>query len=174
MHRCSWSAALSMILVLGACDGGDGPSPYVLTVVADDGSVAGPPISLDGIDRVQVVITPQPIDGRFEPMPERTFDGGAASTRVTAAGEWVLTLERAWLDEYTDPTSERSFVVLLEREEAMDGATMNPSLRVLFYRGTEEVAKSTPRSLEWPLPEGGAASVTVICDADDASLCSGS
>jgi hypothetical protein len=168
-----WFVAFATLLASSAC-GGDGPTPFALTVVADDGSVAGPPISLDAIDRVQVVITPQSIDGRFAPTEERVFEGGAATTRVTAAGEWVLTLERAWLDEYTSPISGRSFVVLLEREEAMDGATMDPSLRVLFYRGTEEVAKSTPRFVEWPLPEGGTTSVTVICDGDDASLCSGS
>jgi hypothetical protein len=160
------------LTLLTAC-GGDGPAPFALTVIGDDGTVASAPIVRSAIDRVQVVLAPQAIDGPFAPMPERVFDGGAASTRVSAAGEWVLTLERAWLDDFANAGESLRFDVLLTPEEPTDGAVMDPTIRVLFYRGTELVAESTPRFLEWPLAPGGSTSVTVVCRSGATESCAG-
>ena len=165
-------AVISMTFLLTAC-GSDGPTPFALTVIGDDGTVAGAPIARSAIDRVQVVFAPQAIDGPFAPTSERVFQGGAATTRVSAVGEWVLTLERAWLDDFANAGEALRFDVLLAPEEAMDGATMDPTLRVLFYRGTDLVAESTPRFVEWPLPEGGSTSVTVVCRSASTDLCAG-
>lgn len=163
---------VASLVVLAAC-GSDGPTPFALTVIGDDGTVAGAPIVRSAIDRVQVVLAPQAIDGTFAPMPERVFDGGAASTRVSAAGEWVLTLERAWLDDFANAGESLRFDVLLVPEERTDGALMDPTIRVLFYRGTVLVAESTPRFLEWPLVPGGSTSVTVVCRGGATETCAG-
>jgi hypothetical protein len=161
------------LVLLAAC-GSDGPAPFVLTVIGDDGTVAaGSPIVSDAIDRVQVVLAPQAIDGTFAPMPERVFDGGAASTRVSAAGEWVLTLQRAWLDEFADAGESLRFDVLLAPEERRDGAAMDPTIRVLFYRGNVVVAESMPRFVEWPLAPGGSTSVIVVCRGGATESCAG-
>jgi acetoacetyl-CoA synthetase len=112
-----------MALLLTSC-GGDGPTPFALTVIGDDGTVAGAPIARAAIDRVQVVFAPQAIDGPFAPTQERVFQGGAATTRVSAVGEWVLTLERAWLDDFANGGESLRFDVLLAPDAAMDGATM--------------------------------------------------
>ena len=164
-----WVPLLSLVL---ACGGG-GESPFVIEVVGDDGSVAGAPIAPEVVDRVQIVIAPQPIDGPFAPMPEQVFDGGRARTRVSAAGEWVLTLERAWLEDEAAPGDVLRFSALLSREAAMDGATADPTLRVLFYRGPDVIAESTPLTLEWPLRPGGELSVTVLCRFGLAAQCAG-
>lgn len=166
-----WIAVISMTFLLTAC-GSDGPTPFALTVIGDDGTV-DEPIARAAIDRVQVVFAPQAIDGPFAPTAERVFQGGAATTRVSAVGEWVLTLERAWLDDYANDGESLRFEVLLAPEEAMDGARMDPTLRVLFYRGTDLVAESTPRFVEWPLPEGGSTSVTVVCRSGETDRCAG-
>jgi hypothetical protein len=164
---------VASFILLAAC-GSDGPTPFALTVIGDDGTVAsGAPIVRSAIDRVQVVLAPQAIDGPFAPMPERVFDGGAASTRVSAAGEWVLTLERAWLDDFANAGESLRFDVLLTPEERTDGALMDPTIRVLFYRGTVLVAESAPRFLEWPLVPGGSTSVTVVCRGGATESCAG-
>ena len=83
---------VASFMLLAAC-GSDGPTPFALTVIGDDGTVAsGAPIVRSAIDRVQVVLAPQAIDGPFAPMPERVFDGGAASTRVSAARTTAFTM----------------------------------------------------------------------------------
>ncbi|MEZ4252480.1 MAG: hypothetical protein R3B99_30085 [Polyangiales bacterium] len=164
--------SLLLALLLASCGGG-GADPFVLAIVGDDGSVGGAPIARSAIDRVQVVLVPQAIDGPFAPMAEQVFDGGAATARVTAAGEWVLTLERAWLDDNAESTDALRLFVLLAPEATTDGATLDPSLRVLFYRGTEVVAESTPRFVEWPLVPGNETNVTVVCRAGAADACAG-
>ncbi len=165
----TWASFLGLAL---ACGGG-GESPFVIEVAGDDGTVAGSPIAPEVVDRVQIVIAPQPIDGLFAPMPERVFEGGRARTRISAAGEWVLTLERAWLDDHAAPGDVLRFSTLLSREDSADGATTSPTLRVLFYRGPDVIAESTPLNLEWPLRPGGEVSVTVLCRFGLAAQCAG-
>lgn len=164
----------SLLFAFVASCGGDAADPFVLQVVGDDGSVGSTAIARAAIDRVQVVLTPQAIDGPFAPMAERVLAGGDATARVSAVGEWVLTLERAWLDDNAqDAGGSFRFFVLLQPEESMDGATLDPSLRVLFYRGTEVVAESTPRFVEWPLRAGAETNVTVLCRSGASDLCAG-
>ncbi|MBX3250934.1 MAG: hypothetical protein KF901_27400 [Myxococcales bacterium] len=155
--------ALLSLALLASC-GDDGALPFVMQIVADDGSVAGAAIALDAVDAVQIVVSPQAADGGFAPMDPRSFEGGDVEARVSAVGEWVLTLRRGWIERNaTMGAGSFRLHVPLQAEASSDGHTRDPSLRVLFYQGTESIAESSPRLLAWPLAAGGETSVTVVC-----------
>lgn len=158
---------LGLCLSASAC-GGSGPEPFVLRLIADDGSAPGGPgnaIIQRAVDRVQIVVAPDPSTGNaFDPAEPRVFDGGDVETRVSAAGEWVITLERAYLDDHAFPhgTTFAVDVPLSVQDTTDDPSVRDPTLRVSFQRRGEVIA-STERRLVWPPTPGTQVDAVVFC-----------
>lgn len=173
-HSLHALVAFATLCASAACGDG-GPPPFIVSVVADDGSIGGDPIVQSAVDEIEIIIVPDPADGRFEPLEPTEMMGGDVEVRVSAVGEFVLKLRRGYIDRnaITTTTSFRVDVPLVA-ESAMDGHTRDPTLRVTFVRGTERIAESNPRFLPWPIPEGGEpVSAVVVCKSGFAAQCAG-
>lgn len=154
------------LAALSCSDGG--AEPFILRLIADDGSVPSGPgngIILAAVDRVQVVIAPDRSSGnQFDALAPRLFDGGDVETRVSAAGEWVITLERPYIEAHAfDHGTTFGLEIPLAPENTTDDpAIRDPTMRVTFQRQGEVIA-STERGLNWPLLPGDALDVVVFC-----------
>jgi len=150
-----------------SCSSG-GAEPFILRLIADDGSVPSGPrnaIILNAVGRVQVVIAPDRSSGNhFDALAPRLFDGGDVETRVSAAGEWVITLERPYVEAHAfdHGTTFALEIPLAIQNTTDDPAIHNPLMRVTFQRMGEIIA-STERNVNWPLLPGDALDVVVFC-----------
>ncbi|HJL03857.1 MAG TPA: hypothetical protein RMH85_03810 [Polyangiaceae bacterium LLY-WYZ-15_(1-7)] len=158
--------------LLASC-GDEPPIPAtIVNLVGDDGSIGSGPIAPGAVDEVQLVLVPDPADGRFPPQEQRVFDEGVES-RISSAGEWVLTLGSAYVEANVLAAETFRMDVPLYAEEEMDGATQMPTLRVIFFQGGERIAESNPRFVPWPLQPGTSIPVTVLCGTGSETACSG-
>jgi len=149
--------------------GGDGPEPFILRLIADDGSTPSGPgngIILAAVDKIQVSITPDRTMGNsFDPLMPRLFDGGDVETRVSAAGEWVITLNRAYIEDHSfiQGTTFAVDLPLIPQDTTDDPSVKDPTLQVRFQRQGEFIA-FTERRLAWPIVPGEVLPVTVFCE----------
>jgi len=168
MTRTRASLSLCSLFLLGLGCGGGGPEPFVLRLIADDGSAAGGPgngIIQNAVDRIQVVLEADPSSGNsFAPLAPRVFDGGDVETRVSAAGEWVITLERAYIDDhaFVSGTTFAVDIPLQPEDTTDDPSVRDPTLRVAFQRQGEVIA-GTERFLSWPPAPGERLNVVIFC-----------
>lgn len=167
MTRARLSLALLCSLSLSACGGG-GPEPFVMRVIADDGSTPSGPgngIVQNAVDVIRIVVAPNPsTTNSFAPLAPRVFDGGDVETRVSAAGEWQILLQRPYIDDHAfiNGTTFAVDVPLVPQDGTDDPSVLNPTLRVSFERHGEVIA-GTERFLDWPVASGERLDVVVFC-----------
>lgn len=153
-------AALVVPALLASCGGDDGPAPYTLQINSQD-------VVLNAVTRVEIVLQPRgDLDRTFRMVPDQDHAGGEISTRVSAAGEYVIVIERTWVEDHAAmPSSMQAFVLdvpLQASTAADDPSILDPMLTVTFIRGDERIAEGA-RLVTWPLPPGGEDIVTVTC-----------
>ncbi len=169
--------ALAIVLLLGlfGCGGDDvGPEPHTLRILASDGS-AGGAIDLAAVTSIDVVFDP-PGNAMLPPMQTRFYDGMNVQARVTAAGEWLLSMNRTWVvDNAFDNSSTFGVDVPLTHGGRMETAP-RPQMRVIFRRETGSglaiIADHTVANYGWPLEPGGETIVVVGCQPGSEDLCS--
>lgn len=142
-----------LALALFGLSCGDASDGHILRIRADDGSIGGNIIIQNAVQQIEILITPDLANGRFEAMEPRMLEGGTVEVRVSAAGEWVLRLNREYIDEnaYTAGTT-FAIDVPLYTEQEDNPAIRDPTLNVRFFRNGERIAESNPRFLLWPPP----------------------
>lgn len=159
---------LVLTLALFGLSCGDASDGHILRIRADDGSIGGNIIIQNAVQQIEILVIPDLANGRFEPMEARPIEGGTAEVRVSAAGEWVLRLNREYIDEhaYTAGTT-FAIDVPLYTEQEDNPAIRDPTLNVRFFRNGERIAESNPRFLLWPPPPAddpmGMTDVVVTC-----------
>ncbi len=130
------------------------------------------PVAASAIEEVEVIIVPDPADGDFVRMdPMMLDDDGLVEARVTAAGEWVLKLSRAYLDANADTTNGFRIDVPLFTNQSHEDQVRDPTLRVNFVQGTERIGQSSPRFVPWPLVGGEVTTVVISCDPSFEAEC---
>lgn len=144
-----------LAFVLAACGGDDGPPPFVVQINSRD-------VVQTAVNRIELVLDPEELDRRFEMVPDRSI-GGEVFTRVSAAGEYVITLEQGYITRNGQPGEMFPFLVRVPLQGSpVDNGVADPTLRVTFIRGEERIGIGE-RFLAWPLAPGGEAVVTVQC-----------
>ena len=161
MRRLRQTALLLPLLWLAAsCGGDDTPAPFILQINSAD-------VILNAVDRVEIIIRPSDLDRRFQMVPDMSHEGGTVFTRVSGAGEFVITMERDYVEaNATTGTTGTTFTLELpvaSSEEPDDPSIGDPTMEVNLIRGTERIATGQ-RFLVWPFPPGERAIVTVSCN----------
>jgi hypothetical protein len=128
---------LSTMLVLlsvlaSACGGEETPDPMIMRI--DSANVVQ-----TAVDQIEIVIRPVAAAQMFEMMPDRMFYGGQINTHVTMAGEYVITLDRLYIDTHAvrpaDTTIQFRVDLPISAEGHTDDPTISdPSLEVFFRR----------------------------------------
>jgi len=152
------STALVTALALSAC--GSDPAPPAFTFQINSRDVV-----LTAVDRIEIVLEPQSLDQNFTTVPDRSLYGGNVFTRVSAAGEFVINVERPYIAEHGHTAPDAAFIMelpLYSTDATDDPVVAVPQARTTFIRGAERIAVGS-RFLEWPLPAGGRAVATVSC-----------
>ena len=146
---------VSMSLLVGCGD--DAPPAHVIQINSED-------IVQTAVDRIEIVMRPGMVNQQFQMAPDMSHFGGTAISRVTGAGEFVILLEKG----YVDARAEQSMgvgaflidVPVSPVTAADPGA--DPTVEVTFIRGTERIADGQ-RFLDFPLLEGARSIVSVRC-----------
>ena len=150
---------LIAFLGVAACGGDDGPPAFVLQI----NSMGVVPTA---VTRIQLVLSPAELDQQFQMVPDRTHAGGEIFTSVSGAtGEYVITIEGSYvMRNLVRPASGPVFTLDLPLQGPAqdDGSIGHPTVTGSFVRGTENIARGE-RFLEWPLPAGGEAVLSVTC-----------
>lgn len=160
------SFVLGLALFSLSC--GDSTSAFTLQIIGSSGG--GDRIAVQGsaVDQIILILDPA-LNVRFPPRPEESYEDGDVLTRVAAAGEFVITLQQAYLERNVIPRPGGGFEidVPLHLEAEMMGEVPDPSLMVQFIQrdatGTAEIIATFTRGLAWPLVDGEMESVTVSC-----------
>lgn len=161
MRRMRHITALAALLLVSSSCGGDERAipPFTIQINSMD-------VIQAAVDRIEIIIHPEDLDRRFRMVPDMTHEGGSIQTRVTAAGEFVITVEREYLDANVRfGATEAAFILdvpVQASEEPDDGSVSDPRLEVFFVRGSERIA-THERLIEWPLTPGNRAIVMVRC-----------
>lgn len=162
------------LLLVAACGGGD--DSFTLRIIGSDGAGDRLAISGTAIDQVQLILDPA-LNARFDPRAEESFEGGDVLTRVSAPGEFVITLQSAYLERNLIPRAGGGFDldVPLRMESEMMGSVPNPSLQILLIQrdavGMPDTIGTFTRGLVWPLPAGETEVVTIGCIEGREALC---
>jgi len=157
--------SLVMSLVMGLAGLGCGDparAPFTLQINSAD-------VVQTAVDQIEIVLRPSIAGQRFAPQADATHFSGTITTRVTGAGEFAVFVERAYIDAHATPGDLMSAFILdvplLMATDAGQDIPDDPTVDVTFLRGGERIADAR-RFVVWPLPEGGAVSVRVLCDRD--------
>ncbi len=140
--------------------GSDGGSVDAFTLQINSLDVVRP-----AVDRIEVVLRPSDLDRHFRTEPDDTFQNDV-STRVSAAGEFVVLIEKPWIDSHfaEGPSTFNVRLPLFSEESTSDESIGDPIAYVTFIRRDERIALGE-RAVPWPLPAGEKADVTVRCGA---------
>lgn len=151
-------------LTLGPACAADAPAPYTLFIESVD-------VDLSAIDEVEIILEPSEGGRRFKSIDDTRYEDDTVRVRVTARGQYVMVLSRAWLDIHAVP-SEVAFELELLLQSGGGGLTSaEPQVTVTFLKDADRIAVSTPRFLPWPLTEAGSLTVSVRCSATDVARC---
>ena len=164
---------LTMTLLSGAgCAAEEGF--FILKLIGPEPSAGLDGVTLDAVDQIRITLDPQEnVD--FSSRTEMDYDEGDVTTRVTTAGEFIITLQRGYLQR-NSVRGTVGFVldVPLVMETAMLGEARDPALFIEFLQttagGTVPIA-SFRRALPWPLDPERIETVTVRCIAGMQTQC---
>ncbi len=147
------------------------PAPYVLHI--QSGAVI-----TAAVDMIEIVFHAH-MPNRFVNVPMQTEAGGDAQSFVDAAGEWVLRLNRHWVQQHAMPSMSTFAVDVALYSTGTDGGVdpsiMDPEVIVDFIRCRpsrgcvtdpatmgERMAEGR-RFSQWPLVSGRQDTVLVMC-----------
>ncbi|MFK8000302.1 MAG: hypothetical protein AB8H86_11940 [Polyangiales bacterium] len=157
------------VLMIGAlvalsC-GSSNPDAFVLELVSASTDSGRQAVALAAVDEIRVRLDPM-ANVRFEARSEMVYEEGDLLTRVSAEGEFIITLLRPYLDSYASVVGDGFSVSLpLAMESPMSGTSQPPVLVVEFLQrnrdGTETIAERR-EIIEWPI-ESGSTSLVLTC-----------
>lgn len=154
---CAMILGCALLVGCGAED--DGVAPFGLQVNSRG-------VVQTAVHQVEILMRPESLDQRFQMVPEDSFFDGRATTRISAAGEFVILLSESFVAERARTDSTTSTFILdvpLRPTVTTDDPTIpDPKLEVTFIRNGERIAVGE-RLLPWPLPSGQSGVVTVEC-----------
>lgn len=161
MMRC---ALIMSALVLLSC-GSSNPDAFVLELVSASTESGGRAVALPAVDEIRLRLDPM-ANVRFDARSEMVYEDGDVLTRVSAEGEFIVTLLRPYLDAYANVVGDGFAIsVPLAMESPVSGTGQPPVLVIEFLQrnsdGTETIAERR-EIIEWPINSGGA-SLTVTC-----------
>lgn len=167
------TVALSCVL-LAAC-GEEAPPPLIMRI--DSANVVQ-----TAVHQVEIVIRPVAAAQMFEMVPDRSFYGGQVMTRVTMAGEYVITLDEAYVTAHAVRPMDTSVQFRIDlpiraENHVADPTISDPGLEVFFRRRgacpTEQdlcrIARAE-RFFPYPLvdmPGGPEVTAPVMCISPD-------
>lgn len=159
--RCVW---IMSALVALSC-GSSNPDAFVLELVSTSTASGGRGVALPAVDEIRLRLDPM-ANVRFDARSEMVYEDGELLTRVSAEGEFIVTLLRPYLDSYASVVGDGfSISVPLAMESPMNGNSQAPVLVIEYLQrnsdGTETIAERR-EIIEWPI-NGGGTSLTVTC-----------
>jgi len=164
MRRLQRTTLLLPLLWLAAsCGGADGPTPFTIQINSLD-------VILNAAETIEIVIRPTDLDRRFRTVPDMNYEGGTVYTRVSGAGEFVIRLEREYIQANAQTgVAETAFILEVPVQSSTapdDGTIGDPTLEVNILRRGERIATDLV-PLVWPLPPGERRVVHVECIRPD-------
>lgn len=158
------------LLLLGLLSCGDGSAfdTFTLRARAPSGMEgAGPAIVPGAVDRIDVVIDPAD-NVTFDAVNYPPFEDGDVSVRISPAGEYVLALQRGWI-ERNQETTDTSWIVdiPLYVDGTQEPVAGDPTVRILFVQfieglGEEPIGEAA-RGLPWPPDPGSLTTIQLTC-----------
>jgi hypothetical protein len=163
-------------LMLAGCSA-ETPEPFLLHVIASDGQAMGEErVVLEAVDAVELVFEPTG-NQQFASAEENIFAEGQVRSRITAAGNYLMVLDRSWIVDHAIPNGAtfQVDVPLFTDGDKPDPEVDGPALRVNFLQTRNDPPRIAQGRLggrlPWPLPEAGEASVTVSCREETLDAC---
>lgn len=157
-------AILFTALLAMSCGSSD-PDAFILELVSMSTPSGGRAVSLSAVDEIRVRLDPM-TNVRFDPRSEMVYEDGDLLTRVSAEGEFIVTLLRPYLERYASVAEDGFIIALpLTMESSMSGTSVAPTLVIEFIQrnsdGTETIALRRD-TIPWPLSRGSV-SLTITC-----------
>ena len=161
MMRC----VLVVGALLAASCGDANADAFVLELISASTESGGRAVALGAVDEIRIRLDPL-ANVRFDARSEMVYEDGALLTRVSAEGEFIVTLLPAYLDSYATVVGDGFSISLpLAMDAPMTGASPAPILVIEFLQrnrdGTETIAMRR-EAISWPLTRGSA-SVVLSC-----------
>ncbi len=159
---------LASLLGLLACGDGSTFDTFTLRARAPSGMEgAGPAIVPGAVDRIDVVIDPAD-NVSFDPVTYPPFEDGDVTVRISPAGEYVLALQRGWIERNLQMTDNSWIVDIPLYIDGMQGPVpANPTVRVFFVQfieglGEEPIGEGAS-GLAWPPDPGSLPTIQLLC-----------
>lgn len=157
-------ALILSALVAMSC-GSSNPDAFILELVSASTESGGRAVALAAVDEIRIRLDPM-ANVRFDPRSEMVYEDGDLLTRVSAEGEFIVTLSRSYLDSYAAVVGDGFSVSLpLAMESSMNGTSPAPVLVIEFIQrntdGTETIAERRD-IIDWPI-NSGSASLVLSC-----------
>lgn len=160
MMRC----LLLLVALLSLSCGSSNPDAFVLELISASTDTGSRAVALSAVDEIRVRLDPL-ANVRFDPRSEMIYEDGALLTRVSAEGEFIVTLLRPYLDRYASVADDGFLISLPLAMESSIDTSPAPLLVIEFIQrnsdGTETIAMRRD-TLPWPITSGSA-SLLVTC-----------
>jgi len=160
--------------LLGGCAAERAPAPFMLKVNSSN-------VVQLAVDGLEIVF--QPETGRsFDAAPEENLGSGVVAF-TSSAGEYVIRANKRWItaNAQTDASTTTFFLNVPLYSTDPNSTVGSPAVRASFLqkrdRGAgcepweldcgDRIAEGERSSLAWPLPDGGATEVLVVCRRPD-------
>jgi len=160
-----------LALALLSCGDGSTFDTFTIRARAPSGMEgAGPAIVVGAVDRIDVVIDPAD-NVSFDPVNYPPFEGDDVIVRISPAGEYVLSLQAAWVErnlERTDTSWIIDIPLYLDGVQDTPPPGGSPSVTVFFNQfggplGEEPIGVSAPVALPWPPEAGSLTTIQLLC-----------
>lgn len=169
------SAPLALLVTLASCGGDVVPAPSFSLRVYSVGTAMAPAVLLESVDQLEIVIRPQ-MPARFVELPCATavedcggiqcckYQNGAIAAFISAAHEYVIRADGAWVRSHADVTAAGFEVVVpLDATSAMDSpGALDPIAFGNVIHGADRIALGAI-TLRWPLHAGETQGLAVMC-----------
>ncbi|MFT5355408.1 MAG: hypothetical protein ACI9KE_002627 [Polyangiales bacterium] len=160
------SVLLVSALLAVSCGSSD-PDAFILELVSASTDSGRSAVALSAVDEIRVRLDPV-ANVRFDARSEMLQEGGDLLTRVSAEGEFIVTLLRPYLDSYATVVGDGFSISLpLAMESSMSGTSPAPILVIEFIQrnsdGTETIAVRRD-TIPWPITSGSASLVLSCTD----------
>ena len=174
---------LAALAALTGCGGDVVPAPSVTLRVRSIGTTTAPAVLLDSVGQLEVMIRAQSPSRFVELPPQCSFDdcggiqcckyeGGAVSTFISAAGEYVIRFDGAWVRARAEVTP-TGFIVpvpIFATSDMDSPGALDPVAFGTVIRGADRIA-SGAITLMWPLRGGNTQDLPVMCSPGFEAQC---
>ncbi len=161
-----WFPLLALSLL--SCGDGQTFDTFMVRARAPSGmDGAGVAIVPGAVDRIDVVIDPAD-NVSFDAVNYPPFEDGDVNVRISPAGEYVLSLQAAWIErnmEMTDTTWIIDIPMYVDGTQELP-LTGDPTIRVFFVQfgalGEDNIGEAS-RGLPWPPEAGSTLTIPLTC-----------